>query len=182
MVVQGKPLMFSLALLLLLAVSGYYLMNSYYKNLPLLVEEGEPHIPTDGTPTPGLMPDGLPDSFTQPEKDFFNEHRLEREKQRSIQLELLREVINNSNTSDEVRQQAQQTWLELTTTMEKELTVEKLVIGKGYSDALLLLNGDVAHILVKTEGLNQAQAIQIIELVASTLQIDVNNVRVIERK
>ncbi len=182
MVIRGKSVMLSLSLLMLLAISGYYLMHSYYKNLPLLAEEGEPVVPTGTAPTEGLMPGNLPEGYAPPEKDFFNEHRLEREKQRSMQLELLREVINNTNTSDEVRRQAQQAWLDLTTTIEKELAVEKLVIGKGYTDALLILNGDVAHLLVKSEGLNQAQAIQIIELVASTLQIDVNNVRVIERK
>lgn len=182
MIIRGKSLMLSLSLLILLAVSGYYLMNSYFNHLPQLVEEQEPITPTGGAPKPGLMPEQLPESYTEPSKDFFNEHRLEREKQRSMQLELLREIINNSNTSDELRRQAQEAWLALTLTMEKELAIEKLVIGKGYADAILLLNGDVAHLLVKTESLNQAQAIQIIELVASTLQIDVNNVRVIERK
>ncbi len=182
MIIRGKSLMLSLSLLILLAVSGYYLMNSYYNYLPQLAEDPELVTATGGAPTPGLMPDKLPDAYTEPTRDFFNEHRLEREQQRSMQLELLREVVNNSNTSDELRQQAQQAWLALTATMEKELAIEKLVIGKGYADAILLLNGDVAHLVVKTEGLNQAQAIQIIELVASTLQMDVNNVRVIERK
>ncbi len=182
MVIRGKSVMLSVSLLMLLAISGYYLMNAYYKSLPLLAEEGEPLAPTTGAPSKGLMPDNSLEGYAPPEKDFFNEYRLEREKQRSMQLDLLREIINNSNTSDEVRRQAQQAWLDLTTTMEKELAVEKLVIGKGYSDALLMLNGDVAHLLVKSDGLSQAQAIQIIELVASTLQLDVNSVRVIERK
>lgn len=173
--------MLSVSLLILLAVSGYYLMSSYYGNLPLLADQEEPATPVDSLITPpGLLPQ-QGNGYENPAKDYFNEHRLEREKQRSLQLELLREIINNNNTSEELRQQAQQTWLELTTTMERELTVEKLVIGKGYSDALLLLNGGTAHLVVKTEGLNQAQAIQITELVASTLQIDINNVRVIER-
>lgn len=182
MIIRGKSLMLSLSLLILLAVSGYYLMNSYLNHLPLLSDDLGPTTPTGGTLPPGLMPDQLPGATTEPSKDFFNEHRLEREKQRSMQLELLRELINNNNTSSELRQEAQQAWLALTATMERELAVEKLVIGKGFADALLLLNDDVAHLLVKTDGLNQAQAIQIIELVASTLKLDVNNVRVIERK
>lgn len=182
MIIRGKSLMLSVSLLILIAVSGYYLMNSYYTNLPLLVGEEEPYVPVGNPSPPGLLPEQQPDAFTDPSKDFFNEHRLERDKQRSMQLELLREIINNSNTADELRSQAQQAWLALTATMEKELTIEKLVIGKGYPDALLLLNGDVAHLLVKTAGLNQAQAIQITELVASSLQIDANNVRVIERE
>lgn len=174
--------MLSLSLLVFLAIAGHYLMNSYYKQLPLLTEALGETAPTGGTQSPGLMPEQRPESYIEPSRDFFNEHRLEREKQRSMQLELLREIINNVNTSSELRQEAQQAWLLLTITMEKELAVEKLVIGKGYADALLLLNDDVAHLLVKTEGLNQAQAIQIIELVASTLKLDASNVRVIERK
>ena len=174
--------MFSLSFLVLLAVTGYYLMNSYYKQLPLLTHDLQETAPTGGAAPQGLMPEQLPESHAEPTKDFFNEHRLEREKQRSMQLELLREIINNVNTSNELRQEAQQAWLVLTSTMEKELAVEKLVIGKGYADALLLLSDDIAHLLVKTEGLSQAQAIQIIELVASTLKLDVSNVRVIERK
>lgn len=174
--------MLSISLLILVAISGYYLMNSYYTNLPLLVEEQEPLVPVDNPSPPGLMPEQLPEASTGPSRDFFNEHRLDREKQRSLQLELLREIINNSSTTDELRSQAQQAWLMLTATMEKELTTEKLVISKGFADALLLLNGDLAHLIVKTKDLSQAEAIQITELVASSLQIDVDNVRVIERE
>lgn len=115
-------------------------------------------------------------------RDFFSEHRLEREKQRSMQVDLLREIINNNNTSPEVRQQAQADWLALTALMEKELSVEKLVISKGFADAILVFNDEIAHVIVKSEGLTQAEALQIADLVASSLKLDLEQVRVIERK
>lgn len=175
MIIKGKSIILSLSLLVVVAVIGYYLMNAYLTRLPVWAGDlGEP-LPTGGSG--GSLPD-----YQEPTKDFYNEHRLEREKQRSLQLDLLREVVNNSNTSTEVRAEAQKIWLSLTTTIEKELTIEKLVIGKGYKDALLLLNDGAAHLLVKTDVLTPAEAIQIMEIVASTLDIDAVRVRVIERK
>ncbi|NLY54775.1 MAG: SpoIIIAH-like family protein [Firmicutes bacterium] len=178
MVINGRSVILSLTLLVFLAVSGYYLMNSYYLQL---ADNPDDVVPVDAPIPPGLMPSDQPDSIGKLSKDFFNEHRLERDKQRSLQIELLREIINNVNTNDAVRQQAQTEWLILTQTMEKEMAVEKLVMSKGFADAILLINNDIAHIIVKTSGLSQAEAIQITELVASALNLDASSVRVIER-
>jgi stage III sporulation protein AH len=174
MVIRGKSLLLSLAILLALGAGGYYLID-YYSNLQLA---WDPKPTENGGP--GLMPSGQPQISTEPTSDFFAEHRLEREKQRSMQVELLREIINNTNTSAEVRQQAQQDWLSLTGLMEKELTVEKLVMSKGFDDAILVFNNDVANVIVKSSALAPAEALQIAELVASSLGVNMQQVRVIE--
>ena len=62
------------------------------------------------------------------------------------------------------------------------MIVEKLVISKGFADVILIFNGDVAHLIVKTDELAPADAIQLTELVSSTLQLDIEKVRVVERK
>lgn len=182
MIIRGRAVIISISIIVFLAVAGHYLVAGYYERLPILIDELEPSFPTVAPGGPGLMPDPAPDAYTESIKDFFNEHRLEREKQRSMQVELLREIINNVNTSDDLRQQAQRSWLILTTRLENELAVEKLVIAKGYQDALLLLSDDTAHLLIKTNGLDQAQAVQLIELVASTLKIPAEDVRLVERQ
>lgn len=173
MVIKGKSLLASLAILLILGVFGYYLLD-YYSSMRLAWE------PLPESDNSGLLPSGQSQASTEPSTDFFAEHRLEREKQRSMQVELLREIINNQNTSAEVRQQAQQDWLSLTALMEKELTVEKLVMSKGFSDAILVLNQDSAHIIVKGTALTSSEALQVTELVASSLGVGMNQVRVIE--
>lgn len=173
--VRAKSLLASIAILLVLAVGGNYLVN-YYIDQQLVWNPEAKVTPGD----PGLMP-GQPQVNTEPSTDFFAEHRLEREKQRSMQVELLREIINNNNTNSEVRSQAQQNWLSLTALMEQELTVEKLVMSKGFDDAILVFNQDTANIIIRSSGLTPAEALQVLELVSTSLGVDIGKVRVIER-
>lgn len=179
-VINGKALIVSITICVLLAVSGFYLMNYYSRWSDLAADWQDPTTETTAPP-PGLMPTEPPGP-AETSKDFFAAHRLEREKQRSQRIDLLREVINNPQTSDQVRQQAQEEWLTLTILMEQEMIVEKLVISKGFADVILIFNGDVAHLIVKTDELVPADAIQLTELVSSTLQLDIEKVRVVERK
>lgn len=180
MIIDRKTILSSLLVFAVLGVCGYYLL-SYYSNLDYSLADN-PAEPASGSVVTPPVIDQPPGPVSEPSRDFFSEHRLEREKQRSMQVELLREIINNSNTSAEVRQQAQRDWLALTSLMEKELMIEKLIISKGFADAVLVLNNDTAHIVIKSEGLTQAQAVNITELVASTLGIGFDKVRVIEHK
>lgn len=175
-VVHMRTLLTYGVVIVFFAMAGYTLLG-YFHSLDVdPADELEPTLAPPGIFTPGQQ-----GSQTEPVRDFFAQHRLEREKQRSIQVELLRQIINNANTSDEVRQQAQRDWLSLTALMEKELMVEKLVVSKGYADAILVYNNDVAHMIVKVENMTQAQAIQITEVVASALKLTYEKVRVIER-
>ncbi len=180
MIIDRKAILSSLLVFTILGVCGYYLL-SYYSNLDSSLA-GDPTEPTLGGNLTSPVVDPTPGPVSEPSRDFFTEHRLEREKQRSMQVELLREIINNTNTSAEVRQQAQRDWLALTAVMEKELMIEKLIISKGFDNAVLVLNNDTAHVVIKSEGLTQAQAVNITELVASTLGMGFDKVRVIEHK
>lgn len=175
MLIRDKSLVVAILILIALGVGGHTLIN-YYIEQQLVWNPAAKVTPGE----PGLMP-GSPPVLVEPTRDFFAEHRLEREKQRSMQVELLREIINNANTSAEVRTQAQHEWLGLTALMEKELTVEKLVVSKGFDDVILVLNQDVANVIIKAQGLTSAEALQVIELVATSLGVKTDRVRVIER-
>ncbi len=175
MLIKARALLASIVVLLVLAVGGNYLVN-YYIDQQLVWNPEAKVTPGD----PGLMP-GQEDVSSESTTDFFAEHRLEREKQRSMQVELLREIINNNNTSAEVRAEAQQDWLSLTALMEQELTVEKLVMSKGFEDAILVFNQDTANLIIKSSGLTQSEALQVMELVSTSLGVDMGKVRVIER-
>ena len=175
MVIRGKSLLASLAILLLLGSFGYYLVN-YYGSMKLAWG------PKPGTAQEekGATPSDPSQVSTESTSDFFAEHRLEREKQRSMQVELLREIINNANTSADIRQRAQQDWLSLIALMEQELTVEKLVMSKGFDDAILVYNNGIANVVVKSPSLTPSDALQVSELVSSSLGVEMNRVRVIE--
>ncbi|MGI6357339.1 MAG: SpoIIIAH-like family protein [Bacillota bacterium] len=175
MLVRAKSLIAAILILVALGVGGHMLVN-YYIDQQLVWNPAAKVTPGD----PGLMP-GQPPVSIEPSRDFFAEHRLEREKQRSMQVELLREIINNVNTSPEVRTKAQQEWLSLTALMEQELTVEKLVMSKGFDDAILVFNQDTANVIVRAQGLTSAEALQVMELVATSLGVKTEQVRVIER-
>lgn len=175
MIIRWRSLLASFIMLLLLGSFGFYLAD-YYGNMKLAWNPEPVATPTD----PGVTPTDPSQVSTESTSNFFAEHRLEREKQRSMQVELLREIINNANTGADIRQQAQQDWLSLTALMEQELTVEKLVMSKGFDDAILVFNNQIANLVVKSPSLTPSEALQITELVSSSLGVGMNKVRVIE--
>jgi stage III sporulation protein AH len=70
--------------------------------------------------------------------DYFVNYRIEREKMRSQQVEILREIVENPNSAVDVRKDAQKKMLNLTEKMENELKLENLIKAKNYKDAVVL--------------------------------------------
>ncbi|KAB2951675.1 SpoIIIAH-like family protein [Heliorestis acidaminivorans] len=115
--------------------------------------------------------DGLPKALSDLQgslqnHNFFAEYRIERERNRSQQIELLREIVNNSHSADSTRQEAQETLLSMTDLMRKELEAEKIIIAQGHQDAVVLIQPESVSVVVSKESTDDSKS-KIIDIVSS---------------
>ena len=121
--------------------------------------EGSPAPPPAGQITDKTA--GLPTGQTispaaAPKEDFFIEYRLDRERTRGRQIELLREIINSSQASEQARQKAQEELLVISGRLGKEMELEHLLRARGYRDATVCIEEKGITVIVQP-GSDQGQ-------------------------
>ncbi|TYP51635.1 SpoIIIAH-like family protein [Thermosediminibacter litoriperuensis] len=116
------------------------------------------------------------------EKDFFIDYRLERDRLRSQEADYLREIINNPNASQESKEKAQKDLIALAEKVEKEMMVENLIKAKGFEEAVIIISGDSANVIVKSNGLSQKEVAQITDVVTRTTGYPMDKITIVERK
>ena len=109
--------------------------------------------------------------------DFFMEYRLERDKMRSEQSDVLRESIKNGQT-EEIRKNAQANILKILQEKERENEMESLIRAKGFSDALVFCRDSSASILVRGSNLSQNEVMQVADIVSRIGNIKKENITI----
>jgi stage III sporulation protein AH len=77
---------------------------------------------------------------------FFSEYKMERDKNRSKEVDMWQEIISNQNTEKTFKNLAQQEIVKVLALTEKEMIIEQLVMSLGFSDALVFLTDDSATV------------------------------------
>lgn len=97
--------------------------------------------------------------------DFFIDYRLERERTRGQQIDLLRELINNPQADDASRKTAGDRWLAIVEAMGREADLENLIRAKGFADAVVFIQESSTVVVVKAGDLSQQEAAKIMDIV-----------------
>lgn len=113
--------------------------------------------------------------------DFFVEYKLERERTRGQSVEWLREVINNTNSTSETRQKAQEHLMAISRNMEKEIDLESLLKAKGFKDAAVLVDDRAITVVVEAAHLSAGESAQITDLVSRGTGVDLQNIIIITK-
>ncbi|MFA4886161.1 MAG: SpoIIIAH-like family protein [Desulfotomaculaceae bacterium] len=113
--------------------------------------------------------------------DFFVEYKLERERTRGQSVEWLREVINNTNSTSETRQKAQEHLMAISRNMEKEIEMESLLKAKGFKDAAVLVDERAVTVVVEAAHLSAGESSQITDLVFRGTGVDLQNIIIITK-
>lgn len=111
---------------------------------------------------------------------FFVEYRLERERVRGQEMEMLNEMINNPQVGADARSEAEKQLLNLVDIMEKELIVENMLKAQGYKDALLFARKDTATVMIDAETLNEDDFLRIADAVSSVTGVAREQVQIIQ--
>lgn len=133
---------------------------------PLLAEE----LPEDPTRW------GLDDTHA-----FFVEYRLERDRVRGQELEMLNDIISNAHAGVETRREAELQVLKLVELMEKELIIENMLKAQGYADAIFFGGKEGFTIMIHTETLSEEEYWQIAEMVGAVAGVPREKVQVIQK-
>ena len=111
---------------------------------------------------------------------FYSAYRLEREKVRSRQIELLDNIVNNSNSTAEARAAAQASQLAMIKAMNQEIQLENLLKAKDFTEAAVFIQESNVTIVVNGT-LDTTAAAKIADLVKSTIGISMDNVVVMQK-
>lgn len=114
-----------------------------------------------------------------PSTTLFDEYRLERDRSRASQIELLRATLNDKTLSESRRDQLTADLFSLLKRGEKELQAETLLKAKGYSDAVVVMNESGANVVVP-QVLERTDAAQVGELVSRAAEVDVAQITIID--
>lgn len=114
-------------------------------------------------------------------EEFFVEYRLERERIRSKELDLLQQMINNPNTSSDSKREAELKIMQLKELMELELNVESSLVALGYNHAILFFQNGNANVVVNAEALTREEKAHIAEIVSKAAGVERYQVSITEK-
>lgn len=106
----------------------------------------------------------------------LSEAKLLKEQVRAKNKETLMEIINSTALSDEQKQEAVQTMVQMTNVAEKELGAEILLQAKGFDGVVVSISGDGADVVVNALELTDAQRAQIEDIVKRKAGIPAENI------
>jgi len=139
-------------------------------------------VPKEPAHAPALLPEAeaLTENLDPSEYSaFFVEYRLQRERVRAKEAEMLNQIIENEKVSAEGKSQAEQQLLALIALMEKELLVENMVKAKGYSEAVFFHRERLANVVVNAEELSEREVVQLAEMVSGLTGLKMEEVTVV---
>ena len=179
-----------IATVLLFVCAGIYLNWSYNNKQPAAAEltdtldaeqvMGEGLVISD--PSDAAVEEASAQAGTQME-DYFAQVRLSRQESRDSAVELLEQTIAYDEGT-EVGETACQTLNTIVGTALSEAQIESLVIAKGYDDCVTYINDGVVCVAVSApaDGLSDADAALISDIVTSQTDYSLSQVRIIEVK
>lgn len=119
--------------------------------------------------------------LTVANNDFFSEYRMKRNKVRSECQESLREIVNNPNSSAQMRQDAQRQLLKITDNLEIETKIENALVAKGFKDAIIMIQPESVMVIVPTAGLRQDEITRISDVVVKISGCKLENVVIVPK-
>lgn len=114
---------------------------------------------------------------TEPDPIF--EFRKEREQLRMLQKSQLNDIIHDPETDQEIIDLAQRRLLGMMEAEKQETILEGILQMRGFEEAVAIMNGESANILLKKEVLTPQETAVILDLVLRETGIKSGNVKII---
>ena len=115
------------------------------------------------------------------EENYFAISVVSRTRARDESIELLNDIVNNAEAMPDIKDKALQDIQVIAGEIEKEANIEVLIKAKGFEDCVAIVNGENAHIIVRTDGLMPNEVAQIKEIVYEQTGIIPGNVKIVEK-
>jgi len=111
--------------------------------------------------------------------DFFAQAKMNKDITRAKDREVLEEIANDENATEEQRAEAYEKMLSLIDNSDKEMRIETLIKNKGFNDVVVLFgdNGSI-DIVVKAPSISSVEVAQISEIASRQTGVDISNIYV----
>jgi len=109
---------------------------------------------------------------------YFVQAKLEREQARSKEKEILDEIINNKNISDNKRAECADHKIEIQKRIEKETAAESMIESKGFSEVYVRIDDETVDVVVNKETLSDAEIAQIEDIVKRKTGLSADKIRI----
>ena len=138
-------------------------------------------IPTESPklpPVQELTPLKIPREYSP--SDSLLDLKIERDRERSQEVEKIQEFLDKVGLSDEVRKQAEQELWRLTQATAKEHELENLLRAKGFSDTFVSISQRLVSIIIdKKLGVDDVRDIG--QLAAEVTAVNPNQIQIVEK-
>ena len=114
--------------------------------------------------------------------DYFAQARLDRMNNRDEAVQTLQTIIGGGDLTEEEMVVNAIDAVEVSKLIESEGTIESLVKAQGFEDCVAYLDGETAKVVIKTEGLDKAQAASVKDIILSESNVSAENIRIFEVK
>ncbi|MDR1620340.1 MAG: SpoIIIAH-like family protein [Clostridiales bacterium] len=121
---------------------------------------------------------GMGDETVTVTEDYFETFRADRENVRDKELAYLNDIIGHEATDAETLADAQSQKLALVDGMEKEFTIESLLLSKGFQDAAITFHKGSTNVVIHADALSAPQVAQILEIVCRETGEDAKNIKI----
>lgn len=114
--------------------------------------------------------------------EYFAQARLDKQKSRDESIEVLQSFYYGGDSTSEELAVISEDVRQVSGYIEAESRIESLLKAQGFSDALCYLTDSAANIVVKTKGLDTAQAAQIKSTLLGEIAVPAENITIVEIK
>lgn len=185
-VFQGKKVLWNLLIVVMVVLALVYV---FYADDVVDIEEvtGDPPLEEPNMAVFTDSSGGEPPEFIELAEHItvravptkFSEYRLERERVRSRQMELLESMAYDPSSDAENRITAQRELQTLIETMTRETEIENLLKAKGYLDGVVIINSETITVVVPAS-LTREEAASIGELIHRLTGVKLDRITIVD--
>ena len=115
---------------------------------------------------------------TADSSSYFAEAKLDREQSRAKQKDILNDMLENKNISQEQKDKCTESMMELQQRIEKETAAEAMIESKGFKEAYVRMDDDTVDVVVDKDKLTDAEVAQIEDIVKRKTGMDTSKIRI----
>lgn len=109
---------------------------------------------------------------------YFAEAKLNREQSRAKEKDILTEMLNNENITEEQKAKCTESMLTLQERMEKESAAEAMLQSKGFKQAYVRMDDETVDVVVDAASLSEKEVAQIEDIVQRKTGMAADKIRI----
>ncbi len=162
--IRLKEICLIIVIFVLLALAAIWAINGKEERTTILPLSEENQILEEFSKTADLSQ--VSKRETAP-NDFFPTYRLDRERIRGKQLDILKAIMENKDSDEKAREMASLRMVKISEEMEKEMSLESLVKSEGIEECVALVQAGTATVIVPAGALSPERKEELRELLLS---------------